>query len=371
MEHLPEKKAKHRPSLVLVAAIAVIGFGQTLKAQLRAGFDTTECVSALQLGAWQSISLDSIGKIKSSFRLIKRSRVVGMYNRGDVWKSDDGTVWINLRGTVSEPLSWVENFYSAMVPGIGSMTLTDGVRVEYDFSDHPRAGVHVGWALGALSLSRELESCLDSLYQNGHKDWIVSGHSQGGGLAHLMSASILRKVQAGKWNGLKIKTYATAAPKPGNLYFTYSYEHLSGRDWCFTLVNAADWVPETPFSIQTLEDFNPTNPFKGAREELKKQPWPKDMVLIGMYGKLVGRLEKASGTFEEYLGDKVFEMAVEPAYPLAVAPEFAHTMNYTRCGTQIVLYPDASYYERFPLEQKNVFAHHLFDAYTWFFNERN
>ena len=341
------------------------------RGQLSAGLDSTECLWALRLGAEQLKTRDRLSLQDSEWTLFHRSAELGLYNRFDLWKRDNGEIWVNLRGTTAQTLSWIENFYSAMVPATGRMVMTDGVEVSYDFSDHPRAAVHAGWTLGTLSMSRLLLPVLDSLYAAGHRDWVVSGHSQGGAIAYLTTALLKRKQAAGAWAGTRIKTYASAAPKPGNLYFAYSYEHLSGYGWHFSLVNAADWVPETPFSIQTLDDFNPTNPFKGAREQLRKQPWPKDMVLLGMYGKLEGRLEDSRDTFEKYLGSKLFKMTLESEYPKAVAPEFANTMNYARCGTQIVLYPDSSYYERFPLDQTQVFAHHMFDAYTWFFDARN
>lgn len=338
-----------------------------VQAQLKAGLDTAECISALRLGAEQLKKVDSLSISGPDWTLVLRSPEVGLYNRLDVWKQGDGTIWVNLRGTTAQSLSWIENFYSVMVPARGSMVLTDGSAVAYDFSDHPRASVHAGWTLGTLELAQMLLPVLDSLYAAGHRDWVISGHSQGGALTYLTTALLKRKQTHGAWAGTRIKSYATAAPKPGNLYFAYSYEHLCGFGWHHTLVNAADWVPETPFSIQTLKDFNPTNPFRGAREQLKAQPWPKNWVLLGMYGKMEDRLEDAEETFEEYLGEKLFKLALEPAYPQLQYPETADNLNYARCGTAVMLYPTEAYYSRFPLEQSNVFGHHMFDAYGWFF----
>lgn len=358
---------KNRQSVRRLLALGCLILSGTAQAQLKAGLDTAECIYALRLGAEQLKKVDSVSLSGPEWTLVHRSAEVGLYNRLDIWKQGNGTIWVNLRGTTAQSLSWIENFYSVMVPAQGRMVLTDGHSVEYDFSDHPRASVHAGWTLGTLSLAQILLPKLDSLYEAGHRDWVITGHSQGGALTYLTTALLRRKQTRGAWTGTRIKSYATAAPKPGNLYFAYSYEHLCGFGWHYTLVNAADWVPETPFSIQTLGDFNPTNPFKGAREQLKAQPWPKDWVLLSMYGKLEDRLEDANETFEEYLGEKLFDLALEPAYPLLQYPETADNMNYARCGTAVILYPDAAYFQRFPIEQSNVFGHHMFDAYGWFF----
>jgi hypothetical protein len=69
---------------------------------------------------------------------------------------------------------------------------------------------------------------------------------------------------------IKFKTYCSAAPKPGNLYFSYDYEADNQIGWSFTVVNGADWVPELPVSIQSIGDFNKTNPFKNVGNHTEK-----------------------------------------------------------------------------------------------------
>src|SRR3984885_12617163 len=67
------------------------------------------------------------------------------------------------------------------------------------------------------------------------------------------------------------KTYCSAAPKPGNMYYAYDFDFITRGGWAYAIVNGADWVPETPFSIQTLRDFNPTNPLIHVKDILRKQ----------------------------------------------------------------------------------------------------
>ena len=51
---------------------------------------------------------------------------------------------------------------------------------------------------------------------------------------------------------LNIKTYCSAAPKPGNLFYAYDFEHITEGGWAFNVVNSADWVPELPSTTQTV-----------------------------------------------------------------------------------------------------------------------
>jgi hypothetical protein len=71
---------------------------------------------------------------------------------------------------------------------------------------------------------------------------------------------------------IRFKTYCSAAPKPGNLYFSYDYEADNQIGWSFTVVNGADWVPELPVSIHPLAiSIKPTR-LKMSRRLSRKGP---------------------------------------------------------------------------------------------------
>ena len=36
---------------------------------------------------------------------------------------------------------------------------------------------------------------------------------------------------------------------------------LPRNGWAYRIVNTNDWVPQTPFQLQTIGDLHPTNPF--------------------------------------------------------------------------------------------------------------
>lgn len=63
-------------------------------------------------------------------------------------------------------------------------------------------------------------------------------------------------------------------------------ERATAGAWAVNVVNPADWVPEMPLSVQTLNDFSPVNPFAGVDAMIKKQPFLKSLVGRHLYGQL-------------------------------------------------------------------------------------
>jgi hypothetical protein len=58
-----------------------------------------------------------------------------------------------------------------------------------------------------------------------------------------------------------------------------------GRDGAFHVVNTADWVPDVPFSLLTINDFTEVNSFIQADQVVKKLKFPKNLVLKLLYNK--------------------------------------------------------------------------------------
>ena len=149
----------------------------------------------------------------------------------------------------------------------------------------------------------------DSLYITGDRDFIIMGHSQGGAIAYLLTAYLYNLQKLGSLPAdIRLKTYCSAGPKPGNLYFAYEYEALTQMGWAYNVVNSADWVPETPFSIQTLDDFNTTNPFTDAKGALGEQGFFKGFVLKSMYNKMDRKTKKAMKYYCKNLGKRLGKM---------------------------------------------------------------
>jgi len=346
--------------------LSIILFSVVANAQqLQPGFDKKEYIELLKVSAQ---STGDTGYIRRQppperFRLVYRSQELGLDNRYDLWSDDACVALISIRGTTRSQISWLENFYAAMTPARGTLELPGGESFPYDLSPHPRAAVHAGWLLGMAFLGRDMLPKLDSAYRSGTRNLLIMGHSQGGAIAYLLTAYLRQRQATGTlpadWT---FKTYCSAAPKPGNLQFAYSYEAATQGGWAFNVVNSADWVPETPVSLQTLDDFNPNNPFSGAQGTISNMRFPQKIALRHVYNRLNKSTVKARKTYIKYLGGMTGKQVRKVLKGMELPPNF-NSIHYVRAGQFVVLQPDSSYLRQYPDASKNVFAHHLHRAY--------
>jgi hypothetical protein len=355
-------------SIALLAFVLTIGiFTNSLLAQkqgIEPGFDKAEFLELLKISSRQGDSLYNPDlPAPQKFEKIYRSKSIGLDNRWDLWVSADSKAVISIRGTTVEQVSWLENFYAAMVPAKGELTLSNDFRFNYHLSDDSKAAVHAGWLIATAFLTRDIMPKIDSLAQAGYHDFYIMGHSQGGAIAYLLTSHFLNLQKQGQLStDYTFKTYCSAAPKPGNLYFAYSFENMTKGGWAFNVVNSADWVPEAPFSIQTTMDFNPSNPFANAEKTIKKAPFVKRQAMKFFYNSLDKPTKKANKKFQKQLG-KTLGGFVNKYLPEYVAPTYYNSNNYTRAGHQIVLYADQDYYKLFPNDPEKIWTHHMFEAY--------
>ena len=359
------------PLLLAILLIAVSVKAQTLKP----GFDKDEFTELFKALSCQGDSIDINGPNyigePSQYERIYRSEVVGLENRWDLWKKKtpaQDTYVIALRGTTATAASWMENFYSAMVPAKGKLQLNDSTTFEYHFADDHKAAVHVGWTVGMAYLAPDIMIQLKELIARGKlKNLYIVGHSQGGALAFLLTSYIRHKVKAGELpKDITIKTYSSASPKVGNLYYAYDYDYMNRGGWALSIVNTADWVPEMPFSIQTTNDFTDLNPFPGLPKALKMvKPFYFRWYLKSAYKKLDRSAKNAQEDYTNSLGNKLFKM-VHANLPDLVKPEYVPSMNYMRAGTAVVLLPDEEYYALYPNDdEKQIFRHHGMRPYLY------
>ena len=342
----------------------VESFAQTTK--LKPGFDKEEFLELLKVSSRQGDSLYNPDlPAPEKFQRIYRSPEMGLDNRWDLWVNEDKVACISIRGTTSRQVSWLDNFYAAMVPAKGVLKLSNDFVFNYHLSDDRRAAVHTGWLIATAFLSRDILPKIDSLYQSGHKDFYIMGHSQGGAISYLLTALLLKKQKTGSVTAeIRFKTYCSAAPKPGNLYFAYDFENMVKEGWALTVTNAADWVPQAPFSIQTVGDFVELSPFANIKDEIRKQPFLKRIVLSKVYNSLDKPTAKANKKFQKYLGKKL-EVFVRKVLPEFESPEYVNSNNYVRTGKQIVLYPNEEYFELFPQVKSNIWINHAFEPYLF------
>ncbi|AWW31713.1 lipase family protein [Echinicola strongylocentroti] len=348
--------------------ILVLGTPAALTAQtLQPGFDKEEYLEMIRVGASQIDTLKSIDS-PQKFERLYRSPEMGLKNRWELWIGDQ-TALLSIRGTTADPVSWLANFYAAMVPAKGSLQLSSDFTFDYELATDPKAAVHVGWLIGTAFLSRDILPKLDSLYQGGYKQLLITGHSQGGAISYLLTAH-LRSLQKKKQfpADFVIKTYSSAAPKPGNLYFAYAYESATMGGWAYNVVSSEDWVPQTPISIQNMDDFATLNPFSTIKSSLKKQKFPKNIALQYAYGRLTKPTIKAQKRYQKHLGNMVAKQ-VKSVLPEFVPPQYVNSNHYSRTGNHIVLKADQEYQSIYPSNNEKVFTHHHFEPYYYLANQ--
>lgn len=333
---------------------------------LKPGFDKNEFIELLKIGARTTADSGYYNHFPApqKYKLVYQSPTVGLDNLWQLWVNDKVAV-ITLRGTTTKQVSFLVNLYAAMVAAKGELQIDKDFNFNYNLSSDPKAAVHVGFLISTAYLSRDILPRIDSCYKNGIKSFIIAGHSQGGAITYLLT-SYLEGLKEEKRlpRDIRFKTCASAAPKPGNLYYAYSFENLTRNGWAYNVVNCADWVPEVPFSVQTVNDFNLTNPFRNAKRLIRKQKFPANIALRHVYNKLSKPAKKAQRNYENYLG-KMVSKSVKKNIPGFKPPTYYKSNHYVRTGTTIILYPTQEYFKTYPENSENVWHHHFQAPYLF------
>jgi len=345
-------------------------FYQTVFSQnLSPGFDSNEYFELLKISSQQGDSIYNPNlPFPEKHTRTYRSPVMGLDNRWELWESKDSIAVISIRGTTTNQLSWVENFFSAMVPATGKIKLSADFEFDYELAQDKDAAVHIGWLTATGFLGRDMLPKIDSLAAKGIKEFLIIGHSQGGAISILLTSYLESLKLKGELDAkIKFKTYSSAGPKPGNLFFAYDFEAMTQNGWAFNVVNTADWVPEGPFSIQTTDDFNASNPFRLVKSGLKKLPFKERIVLSKIYKNLDNPPKKANKRYQKYLG-KMIGKHIQEALPGFEMPVLYNSNNYVRTGSQVILHTNDEYYKLFPEKLEMIWNHHMFEAYYFLLN---
>lgn len=351
-----------RKILAFCVALCAVFCSQAQK--LSAGFDAREYRECISMAShFRDKVVDSVYFTEPPQQFVRRytSDTLAFDNVWELWQRPDSVLAVSIRGSVMTEKSWMSNFHAAMVPARGEVFF--GRKIAYDLCNDERANVHVGWLVSMLALTEDIENKLDELWNEGYRDVIITGHSQGGAICYLLTMHLLRQQAKGLLhNDLRFKTYCSAAPKPGDYNFALEYETTTQDGLAFNVVNADDWVPEVPLSVQKLSDMRPSNPFSHIDDLLAEASKTDKIKINFLLGRLANPLRKSERHMRRYLGNTVGKMLAEkePSYSV---PEFSQCANYSRCGRIIVLKPDSAYHAEHPQVAKDPFEHHTFKAY--------
>lgn len=346
----------------------------SLRAQnLKPGFDKEEYRELIYVATKSSEGPEKAKLIPKpkSFHLVYESPSMGLDNQWELWINNQSTAVICTRGTTLAAESWLANLYAAMVSAKGELSLTDSNIFRYDLSNDPKAAVHTGYLISLAFLSQDIVPKIDSIYKTGIKNILIMGHSQGGAISYLLTAYLYSLQKEGRLpSDIRFKTYCSAAPKPGNLYFAYSYEVMTQNGWAYNVVNAADWVPQTPFSVQMLDDLNEVNPLPLIEDLISKQSFIKKLFMKHLLNKLSKPSRNTVKTYQKLLGKEMGKRVNKHLKEFS-PPAYYNSNDYVRTGTTIVLKGDAEYFKQFPNDSKDFFIHHSFPPYLYLLERFN
>lgn len=335
--------------------------------KLKPDFDAKEFLDVLNLEWAHQDSSSSYRPttLPLNYKRMHRSIEVGLKNKFDFWLRDDSVGVICLRYTVGGT-SWLENFYSGMIKANGFLRLNDSTNFRYKFAHDEKALVHHGWAIGVCHLAPLVTKTINEYYKKGIKNFIIVGHSQGAALSFLMRSYLQYAPDSVVPKDITYKLYCSAAPKPGNLFYAYDFDFITRNGWAYRIVNTNDWVPQTPFSIQTIGDLHPTNPFAKRKELMHRRVRNP---LIRLYANhaikdMEGAAQKTNRKYKKYLTNRMSRF-IQKSLVQYKSPEIEKSNFYMPAGIPIILQPDSMYEEKFKYDGNNVFLHHMFEPYIY------
>jgi hypothetical protein len=343
-------------------------FCNTLSGQelLKPGFDASEYADLLGLThkTHNPANTDRLSvPVPVGYEHVYRSEKGPLDNLWDLYIRKDGLGVLEIRGTTAKTKSWLENFYAGMVPAQGTIQIGENQRFNYKLAEDKRATVHVGWLTGLASMIEDILDKLNEYHGKGIKEYILMGHSQGGAIVFMLDSYLHYDPDDLVPDDMVFKTYNSAAPKPGNQHYAYDYAFINRGGWAFRIANPIDWVPETPITVQTLQDYNEVNPFRDMNTFTSSMGWLEKVVVNSIFRKTDRSLRKARNRLMKYLGFKLYGF-IEEYMEGMVEPEYAVSMNYVTAGTPIILPPTSVYFEEYVSQAKqDVFRHHYGIAY--------
>jgi len=270
--------------------------------------------------------------IPAGYKKTYTSGVFGMDNKYQIYKTANNTAVINIRGSTANTLSWLENIYSSMIPAIGKIVIP-GDTFNYCFAKTPEASVHAGYALGIALLSKDILQNIRALNNEGIYTIVITGHSQGGALAHMLRAYLENLPANILSKSNKFSTYAFANPMVGNKEFADEYkERFSNKGTSFSVINLADFVPKMPLSYSERKLFSADNLSSLIFD------WKNFNVTQTVEDAAIHHYEKSISGYVKYTGSSL-EKKISSEVGQVDMPDYSDGINYDFMEARIILPP--------------------------------
>ncbi|MEO8665967.1 MAG: lipase family protein, partial [Ignavibacteria bacterium] len=291
--------------------------------------------------------------------------------RWDLWIRNDSVGIISIRGTTIQANSWAEDFYAAMVPAKGSIIIDSNFVFIYMLAESEKASVHIGWLTGLAYLSESILTKINEYHAKGIKDYLIVGHSQGGAIAYLLNSYFHYTGKGRIPEGTNFKTYCSAPPKPGNLFYSYDYDFINRGGWSLRVYNSEDWVPQTPISVQTLNDFSEINPYSERDSFIVKMNLLDKIIFDYLVAKIRGTLDDSKDLLNDYFGSMVYKYSITKFLPNFPEPQYTDDAFFYPCGVPVVLMKQEGYDEILAKETTIplLFKNHMIIPYYFLLNK--
>ncbi|TAN67496.1 MAG: hypothetical protein EPN17_11010 [Methylobacter sp.] len=174
---------------------------------------------------------------------------------------------IAIRGTVGEKTSILNDALVTTIPADTGINYPRGRHLPIVFAATPYAELHLGFANAAFALLFDKEKgILKQLKEKklpADAELFITGHSQGAAIATLVHSFLYyaltdssdryvlkQHLRTKDVNGIQLKSYVFAQPKPGNLQYAEDFGRIA-KDFSYVINNDLDSVPQVPLSLQT------------------------------------------------------------------------------------------------------------------------
>lgn len=316
--------------LLLIASFSFLQLNGT--AQMKPGFQPEEARDMIMLCTTHTF-LDLYGSdermVPVGYERVYSSVATPLDNKFEVFRKGDLAV-IEIRGSTASMMSWMVNVHSAMIPAKGRI-IVNGKKFDYEFAADTSAAVHSGFALAVMTIADDVVAQIKELHKGGVHDVIITGHSQGGALAHLLRAYLEHLPGRKLAKDTNFKTYAFAAPMVGDKAFAKEYE----RNYCtklssFSIVNPADPIPKMPIAYKEGSVFSMQNIMAmiTGGESLKSN---MKNALLNLFS---GGMEKVTGAADVSIAKRV-----EGALGEVEMPEYRKEWNFEPMATILEVGP--------------------------------